>query len=263
MLEQRLNDLDLEYIKVSSEFLLDFRPKMVNARMKNLALKGELNALGFWYNYNQPGDCKELDEMVSKLEGYSYDECYALGLYYWKQEVKKYCDLADKFNAYKIDYDSKKGNVVGWTTCSRCSIPIYQDVSKEKELVDNTYDEVMKLNFVKNLKKAREQAFTLGTAQGNMYLLQKAYNIDKALYELTSIGNKPKREYNLLVREYLKLSKKGKKSLSVKDDPQFCYHFARAVFFAEGRAINKLRPKAVQLLRELSDMTIVKEDEKQ
>ena len=114
MLEQKLTTPDFEYIKLYSEFMIDRNPSAINDRIKDLALKGQLNAIQTWYTYNNIGDCVEIDKIVESLKEYTYDELLAKGIYLMHSQKKLADNLISKYNElYKLIKEMHKDDYHG------------------------------------------------------------------------------------------------------------------------------------------------------
>ena len=169
MLEGNIDAKDLEYIKAYSEFLVNHSPQSVVGAMKELALKGDLNATRFWYKYSKIGDCKELDDKMENMQPWSVDEGYALAFYNYQKEKDTLRNLlversnaVREYNAY-ADLFLLGGNV----TTDKVAF-----LRMKKESINHQIDN---LKFVKNLEVALTRAEKIFTTERNCYMLQKAF----------------------------------------------------------------------------------------
>ena len=257
MLEGNIDAKDLEYIKAYSEFLVNHSPQSVVGEMKELALKGDLNATRFWYKYSKIGDCKELDDKMENMQPWSVDEGYALAFYNYQKEKDTLRNLlversnaVREYNAY-ADLFLLGGNV----TTDKVAF-----LRMKKESINHQIDN---LKFVKNLEGALTRAEKIFTTERNCYMLQKAFEICEDRKTLLPHKKYLELDYNPLFKMYLAYYKKNYKKMSDEEKKQFAFYFSKATLESDCKKSYKYKPLAKALLSELAGISNNSEDTKQ
>lgn len=265
MLETRLTELDLEFIKLWSEFLLEDNANAIMPKLKDLAMKGQINAIQEWYRFNEIGDCVEIDNITQNLKGLTYDELLAIARFNHtsKEQVesanillKEWLELIDKC---ENNYHEEAG--------FRCTYKVWGDntpfETRIKEIKDTEIPQ--KAQFVDYYNQAINKAYTLYSRTLNIYILEKNLEMTKTLQKTPYIGNGwLTKNIKVLHNEYAKaLKTKQKQSkpyvLKATDDPQFFFHYSKSILLWDGN--DKYRPYAVKFLNELAGFN--NESEKQ
>lgn len=248
MLEQKLTTLDLKYIKLYSEFMIDRNPNTINDRLKDLALKGQLNAIQTWYAYNKIGDCPEIDKIVESLKEYTYDELFAKGRYLMSIQKENADNLISQYNATnEAINDAHKNDFYGRFYCR------VADTSKEEIELKQIEDSLLKIEFIRYFRRAADLAHSIADQQQNPYLLQKASDLYRLATKYPPFYDQSYAE--MLNESCLKILRRmyktEMKGTTPKNNPQFFYHFARAILLSKGN--DKLRHSAINMLKEISD----------
>lgn len=90
MLEKGYNSLDDDFVTVVSKYLLSGDFNQIKEEIRELARKGQVNAIQLWYENNNAGDDFYIDNLVVCLWSGAYDYCLAMARFYDKDEkIKK------------------------------------------------------------------------------------------------------------------------------------------------------------------------------
>lgn len=253
MLETKMNKLDFEFMKLWSEYLLNDDANEIMTRLKELALKGQMNAIQKWYGFNAIGQCKEIDNIVENLKGITTDELLAIARYN---------------HADKNQVETANNLITELRSLIKSCNENFRVVSVGKFLATAQGDNTHFLNRIKQIKnveipnkapcldyylKALEKAETLYDRTLNVYVLTKIVEIAKAIEGLPLIPDNYlyKQEKRLLKTITKQYKEKVKQGITSKDDPQFYYHFAKAIIMCGGKMEH--RQQISKILADLSE----------
>lgn len=254
MLELKINKLDIEYIKLWSEYMVTRDSREIMDRLKSLAMKGQLNAVAWWYSFNKKGDCKEIDDIATSLKGENYAELWAMGRceFTTKETQEKLTSLQKKHVEIceTIDEIHDKHDHVG-----PYGAYFKADTSKEEYQRDLIANDIEKVPAIKHMIAAAEETLDLATRIQNPYLLERAsemlYKVLPLLphyYQKTSkICNA--RAFKNLLKQYKKM-KRTEEGRQANANIQFYYHFAKSILTSRNKP---LTPLAINILKEICD----------
>ncbi|MBO5395159.1 MAG: hypothetical protein J6A28_04615 [Clostridia bacterium] len=256
MLQLKLNKLDIEFIKLWSEYIVTRDSNEIMDRLQDLAKKGQLNAIQSWYSFKKKGDCEEIDNIVKSLEGNTYEELWTLGNYEGStDEARDSLNKLYKRRNELIDTINYRNETETYTrSTGRFLTTHYPDTSKEeaeKETIETSIENVPCINYwLRGAGKVLQYAKDMQ----NPYLAQRAGEMYNSLAQLLPHRNQKlgKTLKQKALRYFTKTYKKMQKTEEGKDvnaNLQFYYHFARSILTSETK--KTLRPLAIDILKEI------------
>ncbi len=254
MLETRLTELDLEFIKLWSEYLLEDDANAIMPRLKDLALKGHMNAIQKWYRFNDIGDSEQIDNIAKNLKGLTVDELLVLARYNHtnKEQIEFANMLIEEWksliNKCENNYVERPG--------FRCTYKEWGDNTPYINRINEIRDTQIpaKAPMVDYYAKAAKKALAFYNRTENIFVLQSYLEIAQVLENTPYIKKGMiEKTRQKMIKEFVKILKterKKDKNFSPKTNPQFFYHFAKAIMIVDDE--NKYRKFAVEALKEIA-----------
>jgi len=254
MLEYDFNDIDDDFITCWSKYLLTGDPNVMMKDLQLLAKKGQINAVSYWYSFNDIGDDSEIDDIVKSYSYNSYNELFAKGMYYSKdpEQIQKQNELLQFVD--EVERDSRYGSGLS-------------------ERSVNSREEILNLPFIKMLRQSIETALTLAhrTDDGIIYeTANEIYSIygTKVKFENDRFNKIIKKNNKKIVLKLLKeyAQKSKNKAYDIVNDPPFCFSLAKSIVLFNDT--HKYKNEAIKWLKELANREYLfkfkfKENEKQ
>ena len=88
MLQHDFKNIDLEFVLLWSRYKMNGSQGAIIDELKDLALRGQINAIQKWYCLNGITACPELDAKLEKMECTDYEELWAKGLYEQRKDER-------------------------------------------------------------------------------------------------------------------------------------------------------------------------------
>jgi len=253
MLEYNFTELDNDFITLWSRYILTDDMKCEIKVLKELAEKGQINAIQSWYLFREIGDSPKIDAIVEGYKGDSYNEMFAKSNYAYADEVKfkEYEELMKKMEKAYEDWQRYDGE------------EDYRCFAKTRSEI---YDHSMCANVINAINLSHSNARTT-----NNYLVFERMNEMKAWYaniapaisqsELDELNDDIQKLNKTIIKElykqYKKLIAQGK---TVSDNPQLGFALGKACCLFPNTSKN--RGFGLSLLKELAEREYTQVSEK-
>ena len=245
MLQHDFKNIDLEFIYLWSRFKLENNQGAIVDDLKDLALRGQINAIQKWYLLHSVTACPELDKRMEEMQCTNYEELWAKGLYEQRKDEKigKLESLVKEHRSLykKIEYIAKSGDAE-----EKEELPDYMAKieSLENDMKQKTY-----LSYYRQAYRlAREEAKALGSVFSGLRAceMMKMYARELPTIELfqrqaASLLMQASQKNQLYVKEFIAKHKKfSAGNITPHHQPQFYYNMAKSlVLFKSENLFNK------------------------
>ena len=243
MLQYEYTNLDDEFVHLWSQYKIHKESNKIMPQLKDLALRGQINAVQKWYLFNNAGVCHEIDNIAESYKGTNYEELWAIAIYKQSQlsNIKKLDEKVKRFNFLYEKYITLIDNHGDEKQIDEIEKSMHQ---VEIEINQKTYLNYYREAFTEALKQAKETK--------NIYIFArvcemiKKYNNElpiKAPFVRQSIKLHAKaKAINKEVVEnlYSKYKQFKANGINPYQHPQFYFHFANAcTLFKSNKLFNK------------------------